>query len=232
MSLDILKLPFLHDVTEARLWLDRQPTWPGSHVFNDNPYFSCYRSEAILRCPTLLDLFNDPRILAHVARHLECRPTLYSVNGWWSFPAPNPQIDHAQHFHRDIDDTKFLTMFLYLTDVDADCGPHQVIPDTESRGPQGGGSVFSDLVEEMYRAQIVTAIGPAGTLWLVNTKNLHRGLCPKKPRLATWARYGYGPNCNSVDKEHAPIPWTELPCKSEPTEDFRHTNRMMVDFSR
>ncbi len=33
-----------------------------------------------------------------------------------------------QYFHRDPDDFRFLTLFIYLTDVSPSAGPHQVIP--------------------------------------------------------------------------------------------------------
>lgn len=202
-------------------YFKRQPHHEGHHVFTENRWFHGYRSDQVLRCPGLLDLFNAPTILEPVHDYLECVPTLYSVNAWWSLPgADSPQVEHVQHWHRDTDDWRFVTLFLYLTDVGEDCGPTQVCE---------GSHLSYQNADDYMRA---TLTGPAGSMFLVNTMCLHRGLVPQKPRLVAWARYGLGPNTNSVDLEQGPVARHLLPCKLRDTPLLRYVNRLLVDFDR
>lgn len=200
-----------------------QPHHEGHHVFTKNPYFHGYRADQVLRCPGLLDLFNSPTVLEPVHDYLECVPTLYSVNAWWSLPAPEPQVGHVQHWHRDTDDWRFVCLFLYLTDVGENEGPHQVMPESH-RYPEG--------VEEYPESCAATLTGPAGSMFLVNTLCLHRGLVPKRPRLMAWARYGLGPNTNSMDLEQGPIGRGQIPCALTGTPEDRYINRLLIDFDR
>src|SRR5258708_35767445 len=91
-----------------------------------------YRSDQVMRAPHVVDIFNDPRLIDLIEEYLGCVPTLYSLNGWWSFPANRPELIHSQYFHRDIDDWRFLTLFLYLTHVATLGGPHQAITGSPS----------------------------------------------------------------------------------------------------
>lgn len=217
-----------------------------------------YRFDQVAHAPHLVDTFNDPRLVDMIEGYLGCVPTLYSINAWWSFPASEPQLIHSQHFHRDIDDWRFVTLFLYLTDVDAGSGPHQIVEG--SRSAEGltaliekarkagknvdgfnvrdsfvetaGGKLSSDC-EHLFESAIVNATGPAGTMWLVDTTNLHRGLLPtRSPRLVVWARYGLGPCVNSADIEQGPIARRLIPTALADTPRNRFVNRLLFDFDR
>ena len=229
---------------QSRTSSRREPVHKGPHVFSyggkprpleevraEYP-LAGYRSNQILMAPGLLDVFNDPRLIDLVEEFLGCVPTLYSLNGWWSFPAERPELKHSQYFHRDIDDWRFLALFLYLTDVDETTGPHQVISRSHTlRGMQdliynaraegrkvgdfdaaqsfvsSMGFEFSADCERLFGDSIVNATGPTGTTaYLVNTMALHRGLMPRQsPRLVICTRYGLGSTCNSSDLEHGPF---------------------------
>ena len=81
------------------------------------------------------------------------------------------------------------------------------------------------------KALKVKLTGPAGTMLLVNTLALHRGLMPEnKPRLVLWARYGLGRTCISADQEHGPLARRMVGTKMAPTPRNRYVNRLMVDF--
>ena len=129
-----------------------------------------------------------------------CVPTLYSVNSWWSFPAAKPELYYSQHFHRDTDVWRFVVLFMYLTTVDSDGGPHQVIPGShtvEGMKAIGGsswfknfdprrtfvnsmGKEFAEEIESKFGGKAIDIVGPAGSMFLVNTMALHRGLMPTK----------------------------------------------------
>lgn len=206
-------VPFLFEGwKEARAYLNDQPTHGSYHVQGfESANYAGYTPQQVLRAPGLLDLFNDPRIIDRVAAFLGKPPVLYSVNAWWSLVKDEAAGAYSQFFHRDIDDDRFLVLFLYLTDVGMDGGPHQV---------------------QREDGEIISCLGIAGTMWLVNTLALHRGLLPTAhPRLVCWARYGYGPNKNSVDKYGvAPHPVRELPTMMTGTPSERHVNSLLVAF--
>jgi hypothetical protein len=101
--------------------------------------FGSYQQEDVIAAPYLLELANDPRVLARVARYLGCTPSLYSMNAWWSFPGQTSPDLLGQGIHRDEDDFKNCVLFLYLTDAKADTGAHEYLRGTHRQ----------DLVREM-----------------------------------------------------------------------------------
>lgn len=98
-------------------------------------------------------------------------PYLYSTNAFWTRPGIEPPRRDIQGFHADADDTRFLVLFTYLTDVlSADDGPHQLL------GPDG---------------EVREVLGPAGTMFLADTSYEHRGLKPTlRERGIHWFRWG------------------------------------------
>lgn len=204
------------------------PTHGGPHVRTDAHGYQGYKPEDVLRAPALLELFNHGHVLDLVEEFLGFAPCLYSVNAWWSLPGNHPKLWHSQLFHRDIDEARFLCLFVYLTDVRShDDGPHQICPESLTDGVIGCGEAFDAMVEKAF--DVETILGRAGTIFLADTRALHRGLVPKsKPRLMAWARYGSGPNKNSADLEMEPI---SLPGRLEDTPRTRSVNRLLVKFN-
>ena len=90
--------------------------------------FASYRMADIIPAPHIIELANHPELITLAEQFLGCVPTIYSINCWWSFPAKQVQMRNTQSFHHDIDDFRFLSLFIYLTDVDEECGPHQYVP--------------------------------------------------------------------------------------------------------
>lgn len=254
----------LQGVEEIKQYLLTLPVHKGPHTYaNDGIQMPLevarkqfpmvgYRSDQVLRAPGLLDQLNDPRLVDLIESYLGCVPTLYSVNCWWSFPAEKPELVYSQYYHRDTDDWRFITLFVYLTDVDEGGGPHQIIPgshsaagmaalarknswfkgkDTSKTFVNAMGEDFAAETERRFGNYAVKLTGPAGTMLLVNTLALHRGLMPeKKPRLVLWARYGLGRTCISADQEHGPLARRMVGTKMAPTPRNRYVNRLMVDF--
>ncbi len=219
-SHSITMLPTV-DVTADKEWFATQPTHPSPHVRMDKTEgFAGYTPEQIIKSPNLLSLFNGaPADLAE--QFLGEVPTLYSINAWWSLPVDKAQVWHLQMFHRDTDTDRFCVFFVYLNDVDIDTGPFQIIPG--EIGPIGTGEEFDALMEK--RRDVRTITGAAGTCFMANTKALHRGKFPRKPRLMAWARFGTGRNSNSADLDMKPLPWSECPLPySARTE---HINRLL-----
>ena len=156
-----------------------------------------YDFDAIVNCPHLIKPALDFADLAE--EYLGQEPVVYSANIFWSFPGGtiNPDV---QGVHRDIDDTKFLALYVYLSDVDDD-GAH------------------------IYGAPIT---GPAGTMFIEDGNGLHKGNHPKKrPRLAAWVRFGVSESPYSYVTDElypvtAPALWDCM------TEKQRRMTRLIV----
>ena len=88
----------------------------GTHV----AYFS---HDVVARAPHAFEIANDAGVLGIVAEMLGAKPTISYMMAWWSLPA-GEAAQHAEKFHRDLDDWRFAKLFCYLTDVDEGSGPH------------------------------------------------------------------------------------------------------------
>lgn len=174
-----------------------------------------YRSDDTINAPHLLDLALNPKILGIVEKYLGCTPTIYSMNSWRYFPG-HP-IAGPQNFHRDIDDYKFLALFVFLSDVkggDAG-GQFQHIRRTHDEAEvakmlsgntlaaneffppklKNHGYQNSDFYRKIFSDHIVDFSGRAGSVFLADTFGLHRGVPPQfDDRFVCWIRYGYGQN--------------------------------------
>lgn len=259
-------------IADIRAYLEPLPVYRGSHILSSDyrlrPFsevqkdsaFAGYTVDQLLRAPHLVDFFNQPAIVDFIEEAFGCVPTLYSLNAWWSFPATSPTGDGMQRFHRDTDDWRFLTLFIYLTDVDGDAGPHQLVTGSHTlqgmtgllegvRARNPGEQVidprqsfevetyfrptFSTFVENQLRDSTVNIGGPAGTVFIANTVAIHRGLMPTaKPRLIVWARYGLGCNTNSADLEQGPLARILANSAMPDTLRNRYINRLLFEFDR
>jgi hypothetical protein len=154
-----------------------------------------FRREDLLPCKAIMDIANDPGILNIIQEYLGAKPTISNVNMWWSIGG-HEQARDAQLFHRDVDDFKFCKLFIYLTDVDADSGPHTYVK---------GSSASSKLMTiRRYQDEEVTSvfgennviefIRPKGSGFIVDTYGFHKGLLPKKKnRLLLQVQYSLNP---------------------------------------
>jgi hypothetical protein len=135
-----------------------------------------HSAEDVLKAPALLKLANDPRILGIVSSFLGCRPTLGYLAAWWSF-ATHTRAEHAELFHRDVDDWKFIKLFVYLTDVDELSGPHMYVEQSSTSKALLEIRRFAD--DEVCTAfgshRIIAITGKAGEAFLEDTFGLHKG---------------------------------------------------------
>ena len=257
----------LENAAELREYFSSLPVHKGSHIFSfdgvmqslpavrSNFPMAGYNADFVLKAPGLLEALNDPSLIDLIEQYLGCVPTLYSLNAWWTFPADKPEMTNVQFFHRDTDDWRFVTLFLYLTDVGPDGGPHEVIPeshsidgmkklvksipwwrtkmDVERSFIDDMGEDFSRACEQHFKNAAAQLTGPAGSMYLVNTVALHRGIVPTRTdRLIVWARYGLGPNTNSADLERGPLGIRLVPTKLQGTPREKYINRLLVEFDR
>jgi hypothetical protein len=118
-----------------------------------------------------------------------------AVDMWWSFPNSGaPQ--EAEKFHRDRDSLSFVKLFVYLTDVDENSGPHQYVLGSACSEQLIENRRFTDSeVTKAFPEDLCTIAGAAGTCFLENTFGIHRGLQPLlRPRLIFQVRYSIHPS--------------------------------------
>ena len=141
-----------------------------------------------------------------VMEYFKKQPKFVGANLWWTFPGKHQERDrlkHAHYFHRDIDDYKFLKLFIYVTDVDENSGPHIVVKSTHRSKLICKLSDFwkerryTDYeVQKSYAKDIITILGRSGTSFFENTLCLHKGTTPNQnARLLLqfeWACNDYG----------------------------------------
>ena len=158
-------------------------------------FLANYEFETVIACAPLLRLACSARIVAAVESYIGCTPTISAFAIWHSFPG---QVDApAEIFHRDRDDFSFVKLFVYLSDVDADAGPHEFIQfshdaDTlkawleanrvnlnlPSLFEGNSRNLSTPELKKILGRIVVTTTGPAGFGFLEDTYGLHRGTRP------------------------------------------------------
>lgn len=189
--------------------------------------------EDILKIPAIRELAFDAEVLSIVRRHLGAPPLLLDISAWKSFAAPERAKD-AQLFHYDLDDYRFCKLFIYLTDVEEDGGPHVYAPGTHRPeeidkarpGPQDPARVVFDEwyfktlrksdedVRRWFQNNPIPLTGSRGTRFLANTEGLHKGEPPM--RSDRWIlQFEYGVSAFTQWAGSYPLALTEAVGKSE-----------------
>jgi hypothetical protein len=149
---------------------------PTSDARFADSHIAYHDAEDIVTAPYLLALANDPMLIEIVARYLGCRPTLGYLAVWWSYHT-GVGAQHAENFHRDVDDWRFVKLFIYLSDVGVENGPHVYVTHSVSSSRLREIERFSD--DEVARAfgdeNVLRLVGDAGTGFLEDTFGIHKG---------------------------------------------------------
>lgn len=88
----------------------------------------------------------DENLLNLVGSFLGSEPILCQTNCWWSVANSTHRSNlstNAQLFHQDTEYLKFVKVFIYLTDVNDDNGPHQYV--------QGTSKIAQSILGEDYK---------------------------------------------------------------------------------
>jgi hypothetical protein len=143
-----------------------------------------YPTEALLGNPDVQALLSDPSLLALAQEYLGSRPRADVLSMWWhtSFHT-QPDSEAAQFYHFDMDRIKWLKIFVYLTDVGPEDGPHSFIEGSH----RSGGIPASMLTRGYVRLSDEEVLGhygaarqiefsaPRGTVIVEDTRGLHKG---------------------------------------------------------
>ncbi|MGB9088607.1 MAG: phytanoyl-CoA dioxygenase family protein [Pseudomonas farsensis] len=177
----------------------RNPYKPAQAFPHQTPPNDChtahFSAQDILSAPHLLAFANDPQVLEIVSHFLGAKPTISNIGLWWSYPGHDTP-EQAQFFHRDVDDLRFIKLFVYLTDVDESAGPHAFVPGSQNSSAFSKLKRYSDdeVTQHFGSDSIHYITGAKGSSFLENTFGLHKGRMPtQKPRLAFQVQYSLHP---------------------------------------
>lgn len=79
-----------------------------------------YDTATVLNCPKIKDTLLEISKNKSIAAYLKCKPRLYSCNTFWTFPKDEKL--HTHSWHRDLDDFKFLSVFIFWTETNEQHG--------------------------------------------------------------------------------------------------------------
>jgi len=181
-----------------------------------------YRFDAgdIINHEDVQNLIMDPELIQIAKSYLGCEPIFDFPAMWWSTSfSKEASADAAQLYHFDMDRIKWLKLFIYLTDVGDDNGPHCYIAKTHkvNSKPQnlldrGYVRIPDSELKEIYpESDFKELHGDAGTIFVGDTKCWHKGKPLKSGhRLVLELQYTtslFGINC-------------PIPC-SKPSQQFK-----------
>jgi hypothetical protein len=153
-----------------------------------------YPVRTVLECPHVIELMNRPDMLRIAAEYLGCTPTISGLRIDWSTPSDTP--GNVQEFHRDYDDWRFIKLFMYLTDVDDDSGPHEFVATSHLRSGRLRARPYqrAELERDYGPQNLVRVRGPSGTCFMVDTWGVHKGNAPlAKQRVMLQVQYSILP---------------------------------------
>jgi hypothetical protein len=148
----------------------------------------------LVKHQNLQDISLDPGILAIAQESLKATPIHVQTNCWWTFPpiqkkhnnakkyGKRAESKNAQRFHQDQEFITFLKVFIYLSEVGENNGPHVYVEN--SAGDSGGrlNMVLSsdrhddkDIENAFGKERIKSITGPKGQIAFVNTRGFHKG---------------------------------------------------------
>ena len=153
-----------------------------------NPGSITYRlqEEEIAKNPGMQQLMADPALLAVAEGYIGATPSLSMLNLWWSTAfGDDPGADAAQMFHFDFDPPpKWLLIFVYLTDVGLDNGPHVYVRGSHKAGHPAAKELLKrgyvrisdeEIAQAFGSENIIEIHGARGTVLAVDTRGFHKG---------------------------------------------------------
>jgi hypothetical protein len=129
-------------------------------------------------------LMADPTLLEVAQGYLGSEPVADVLSMWWHTNAHDqPDAEAAQYYHFDLDRIAWLKVFVYLTDVGPDNGPHSFVLGSHRPGAipwsmlrKGYARLEDDEVEAFYgRDNCLQMTAPRGSIIIEDTRGLHKG---------------------------------------------------------
>lgn len=182
--------------------------------------------DALLALPQVGALATDPLLVGLVEGYLGCKPVFDMTACMFTQPGDQSELQQsrsAQLFHFDKDRISFIKAFLYLTDVGPADGPHVFVAGSHRDKPAAlwrhGRITDTDVIDRVSKGAVRTITGPAGTVFLADTRAFHRGSVPTRgARLMFQLEY-----TSSLFGRHYPtvhststLPWAAAAAEAQP----------------
>ncbi len=128
-------------------------------------------------------LLADPSLLAIAQSYFNCLPRVDVLGMWWhSNFNSHPDSEAAQLYHFDMDRIRWLKIFIYLTDVGPNDGPHSFVSGSHRTDAisaeilRKGYNRLSDneVIQSFGKAKCLEFCAPRGSLIVEDTRGLHK----------------------------------------------------------
>ena len=143
-----------------------------------------YDTQDLLNSEDIQGLLADETLLTFAHHYLKKTPKADVLSMWWhtNFKL-EPDSEAAQFYHFDMDRIKWLKIFIYLTDVGPNDGPHAFISGSHKSGgiptqflDRGYVRLSDNDVQSYYgKSQEVIFTAPRGSVIIEDTRGLHKG---------------------------------------------------------
>jgi hypothetical protein len=156
-------------------------------------------------CEAVDEIARNDKLVEVARRYLGAEPILWLTDLKWSFgpdlaeergrlrsSKDEPIQYDSDAFHYDTLDFKSLTAFIYLTDVDASCGPHVVIENTH--GTKTLAEICNIILgdsaaQRKFGHRIKMILGERGNMLLEDTSSFHKASKCRTKRLMLTIHY-------------------------------------------
>ena len=146
-----------------------------------------YFDADIANCKEIVEIANSEKILALVSAYFGCKPTIATMSSWWTKAGSDASEKfYDDMFHRDVDDYKFVKLFVYLNDVGAESGAHCFVKGSHISKKLTERRILTDadIAQNFDAKDCLPLPAKAGTGILEDTWGIHRALpCVKGERL-------------------------------------------------
>jgi Phytanoyl-CoA dioxygenase (PhyH) len=141
-----------------------------------------------LTCDVIERLSRNKTLLAIARKYLGAHPRLWTTQLRWTYSLADTRNKERElrrratgynyhDFHYDSRDFKSLTIFIYLTDVTMNSGPHLFIPGTHKRKSLReirNLSLSDAAARQLYGNRIKAILGRKGTIFAEDTSCYHK----------------------------------------------------------
>jgi hypothetical protein len=177
----------MHEYLCSQRWCDEQRPELSDFAFNEIPKECGIASvplEKLVRTPHIFSLANHPAVLPVLERYFGCKPRLEELYVSWSAPQEQSSAFHRESpcaFHRDTDGMQTAKLFLYLTDIDTQSGPHFYVLNSHRRNLLTRPGTFTDaeVTDAFGNESIASITGTKGKCFLEDTFGIHKATMPE-----------------------------------------------------
>ncbi len=143
-----------------------------------------YDAYDLINNEDIQELLADQSILSVVQAYLNCQPVADVLSMWWHTNySDTPDSMAAQYFHFDMDRLKWLKIFIYITDVESDNGPHVFVEGSHATGgipssmlKRGYVRIMDDEIFSTYPSEKIHSFtAPKGSIIIEDTRGFHKG---------------------------------------------------------